>query len=155
MGLTMLGAKNNLSTVRVGQSGEDYLEAVLVLGQQKQAVRVKDLANRLGVSRPSVVAALAKLERGGLVRHERYGAVELTEAGHAVARSVDERHRLLFSFLRDTLGVPAARSAAEACLLEHALSAATSAKLLRFIEAQRRRGRAAPNRQARRANHVG
>jgi len=122
---------------RLGQSGEDYLEAVLVLGQEKRAVRVKDVAERLAVSRPSVVAALAKLERQGLVRHERYGAVELTEAGTRVATSVDERHRLLFSFIHETLGLPAGKASEEACALEHALSAETTARLLRLVEEQR------------------
>jgi DtxR family Mn-dependent transcriptional regulator len=125
------------SPTHVGQSGEDYLEAVLVLGQEKRAVRVKDVAERLGVSRPSVVAALAKLERQGLVRHERYGAAELTEAGARVATSVDKRHKLLFSFLHETLGLPAGKASEEACALEHALSAETTARLLRLVEEQR------------------
>lgn len=122
---------------QVSQSGEDYLEAVLVLGQERRVVRVKDVAERLGVSQPSVVAALAKLERQGLVRHERYGAVELTEAGAGVARSVDERHKLLFSFLHETLGLPAGKASGEACALEHALSAETTARLLRLVEEHR------------------
>ena len=122
---------------QVSQSGEDYLEAVLVLGQAKRVVRVKDVAGRLGVSQPSVVAALAKLERQGLARHERYGAVELTEAGAEVAASVDERHRLLFSFLHETLGLPAGEASEEACALEHALSVETTARLLRLVEEQR------------------
>jgi DtxR family transcriptional regulator, Mn-dependent transcriptional regulator len=122
---------------RLGQSGEDYLEAVLVLGQEKRTVRVKDVAERLGVSRPSVVAALAKLERQGLVRHERYGAVELTESGLTLAASVDERHKLLFSFLHETLGLPAGKASEEACALEHALSVETTARLLRLVEERR------------------
>ena len=122
------------SPARLGASGEDYLEAVLVLGREKRAVRVKDLAARLGVSRPSVVVALAKLERQGLARHERYGAVELTEAGTRLAESVDQRHRLLFSFLREALGRPAGKASAEACALEHALSAETTVRLQRLVE---------------------
>jgi DtxR family Mn-dependent transcriptional regulator len=121
----------------LGRSGEDYLEAVLVLGQEKRAVRVKDMADKLGVSRPSVVAALARLERQGMVRHEHYGAVELTEAGARLAASVDERHRLLFSFLHETLGLCREKASAEACALEHALSAETTARLLRLVEEQR------------------
>ncbi len=122
---------------RLGQSGEDYLEAILVLGQEKRAVRVKDVADKLHVSRPSVVAALAKLERQGLVRHERYGAVELTAAGAKLAVSVDERHRLLFSFLHETLGLSRDKASTEACALEHALSAETTVRLLRLVEEQR------------------
>jgi Mn-dependent DtxR family transcriptional regulator len=122
---------------RVGASGEDYLEAVLVLAGEKRVVRVKDVAERLRVSRPSVVAALARLEAQGLVRHEHYGAVELTEAGKKVAASVDERHRLLFSFLHETLGLPREKAEAEACALEHALSRETTVRLLKLVEEQR------------------
>ncbi len=134
----MLDKTNKSASARLGQSGEDYLEAVLVLGREKVVVRVKDLAERLTVSRPSVVAALAKLERKGLVRHERYGAVELTGAGTKLAESIDGRHRLLFFFLHETLGLPAGRAAKDACALEHALSAETTATLLRFVDGQRR-----------------
>jgi DtxR family transcriptional regulator, Mn-dependent transcriptional regulator len=134
----MLYATNkDTAPTRLGQSGEDYLEAVLVLGQDKRAVRVKDVADRLRVSRPSVVTALAKLERQGLVRHERYGAIELTEAGVTLAESVDERHKLLFSFLHETLGLPAGKASDEACALEHALSVETTARLLRLVEQHR------------------
>jgi DtxR family Mn-dependent transcriptional regulator len=133
----MLGKmKRERPPARLGQSGEDYLEAVLVLGRGGRVVRVKDVAKRLGVSRPSVVAGLAKLERQGLVEHERYGAVELTRAGAKVAESVDGRHRLLYSFLRETLELPPKRAAADACALEHALSPETAASLLRFVEQQ-------------------
>ena len=142
------------SAVPLGQSGEDYLEAVLVLGQEKRSVRVKDVADRLRVSRPSVVVALAKLERQGLVRHERYGAVELTEAGSKLAKSVDERHRLLFSFLHETLGLPATRASGDACALEHALSAETTARLLRFVEEQHRLVDRGPRPRRRRSAHA-
>ncbi|MBM3313543.1 metal-dependent transcriptional regulator [candidate division WOR-3 bacterium] len=138
---------------RVGRSGEDYLEAVLVLGREQRAVRVKDVAERLGVSRPSVVSALAKLERQGLVRHERYGAVELTADGAKVAASVDGRHKLLFSFLHETLGLPAAKASVEACALEHALSPQTTARLVRLVDQYRRltreRGRSLRSKAAR------
>ena len=134
----MLDKTNKRRPARLGQSGEDYLEAVLVLGQEKRAVRVKDLATQLGVSRPAVVVALAKLGQRGLLRHERYGAVELTEAGMRLAESVDERHRLLFSFLHETLGLAARKASVEACALEHALSAETTARLLRLVEDRRR-----------------
>jgi DtxR family Mn-dependent transcriptional regulator len=134
----MLGKmKRKRPPARLGRSGEDYLEAVLVLSRGGRIVRVKDVAKKLSVSRPSVVAGLAKLERQGLVKHERYGAVELTRAGAKVAESVDERHRLLFSFLHDALELPPKRAATDACALEHALSPETAASLLRFVERRR------------------
>jgi DtxR family Mn-dependent transcriptional regulator len=122
----------------LGQSGEDYLEAVLLLGRESKVVRVKDVADRLGVTRPSVVAALVQLEMRGLVRHERYGAVELTPAGLVRAEAVYRRHRLLYRFLRDVLGVCEAVAAVDACRLEHALSAETVRRLVQLVEFMRR-----------------
>jgi DtxR family Mn-dependent transcriptional regulator len=122
----------------LGQSGEDYLEAVLVLGQEKRAVRVKDVAGHLGVSRPSVVAALAQLERLGLVRHERYGDVELTLKGRVRAEAVYRRHRLVRAFLVQVLGVSKATADRDACLIEHSLSPETVSRLVAFVHRSRK-----------------
>ena len=122
----------------VGQSGEDYLEAVLVLGRGGDSVRVTELARRLGVSKPSVVNALAALETRGLLRHERYGGVELTARGRRVAREVDRRHRLLRGFLEDVLGVRSRTAEQDACRLEHDLSPETVRRLVRFVGKQGR-----------------
>jgi len=122
----------------VGRGAEDCLEAVLVLAAEKRVVRVRDLARRLGVSCPSVVAALAGLEEKGLVRHEHYGGVELTRAGAERARSVYERHQLLHGFLRDVLGVSEKVAARDACRMEHVLSPETVRLLVEFV---RRPGR--------------
>ncbi len=117
----------------LGESGEDYLEAVLVLSRQRRQVRVRDIAALMEVSQPSVVAALAQLERRGLVEHERYGAVGLTAAGAARAGVVHRRHRLLRRFLREVLGVSAAVAERDACRLEHSLSPETTGRLARLV----------------------
>jgi len=125
---------NNLAgALGLSQSAEDYLEAVLVLGQSGRMVRVTDLAERLTVSKPSVVAALASLEEKSLVRHEHYGGVELTAAGKSVAEEVYRRHRLLHEFLRDVLGVPDKIAAQDACRMEHVLSPETVNQLVRLV----------------------
>ena len=118
----------------LGQSGEDYLEAILVLSRQKPVVRVRDVAEHLGVSRPSVVAAVAALERRGLVNHEHYGGVELTAGGVAAAEVVQQRHDVLYRFLRDVLDVSERVAADDACRLEHALSCETAERLVQFME---------------------
>ncbi len=122
----------------LGQSGEDYLEAVLVLGQEKRAVRVKDVAGHLGVSRPSVVLALAGLEAKGLVRHERYGGIELTPSGRRVAQETDRRHRLVRTFLVQVLGVTEATADRDACRIEHSLSPETVSRLVEFTHGSRK-----------------
>ncbi len=127
---------------RLGSGAEDCLEAVLVLERGGGPVRVTALARRLGVSKPSVVAALAALERRGLARHERYGGVELTAAGRRRARETDRRHQLLREFLAGVLGVSAATAEADACRIEHGLSPETVSRLVTFVR-RRERGRRA------------
>jgi DtxR family Mn-dependent transcriptional regulator len=123
----------NIRRVRLGESAEDYLEATLALEATGRPVRVKDLAERMRVSRPSVVAALAALGDRGLVSHERYGAVELTAAGRRAAGEVERRHRLVSGFLRRVLGVSARTAEADACRIEHALSPETVERLGEYV----------------------
>lgn len=125
---------------QLGRSAEDYLEVVYIASQSGRHVRVTDIANELGVSKPSVVSALASLKRKGLVRHERYRGVELTVRGAAVADEVYRRHRFLAEFLRDVLGVPEAVAEREACEIEHVLSPETVERLVRMVEFYRAHG---------------
>ncbi len=135
---------NIYTPVRLGQSAEDYLEAILAVETSGRPVRVKNLAESLGVSRPSVVAALAALEEKGMVVHERYGGVELTAAGRAAASEVSRRHRVVRFFLEEVLGVSGKTADADACLIEHALSPETASRLAEFVARRRRRTAARP-----------
>lgn len=117
----------------LGRSAEDCLEAIFVLSRQAGPIRVRDLSRRLGVTCPTVISALAALEKKGLVKHERYGSVELTGRGRAVADEVDRRHRLLERFLVDVLGVNPGVAAVDACRIEHGLSSETMARLRYFV----------------------
>ncbi|MEO0079741.1 MAG: metal-dependent transcriptional regulator [candidate division WOR-3 bacterium] len=132
-------AKTHINRTRpLGQSCEDYLEAILVLERKGKVVRVRDVARFLEVSRPSVVAALAGLQKKGLVEHEHYGGVELTARGRALASAIDRRHRLIEDFLRDVLGVSDRVAAQDACRLEHALSAETAERLAALVRRLKR-----------------
>lgn len=103
------------------QSLEDYLEMVSFLADEGE-VRVTDIAVRLGVSKPSVLTALKTLEEQGLLEHERYRGVTLTERGKIRAAEIRERHDFLTSFLRDVVGVSPKIAEQDACKLEHILS---------------------------------
>lgn len=129
----------NSTAAKLGQSAEDYLEAILALEAAGRTVRVRDLALRLGVSRPSVVSALAVLSGKGMVVHERYGGVELTAAGRRAADEVSRRHRLVSRFLREVLGVSERVADADACRIEHALSAETVDRLVALMARRKRR----------------
>jgi DtxR family Mn-dependent transcriptional regulator len=121
------------NTLGLTESAQDYLEALLVTTQDRRVVRISDIARRLGVRLPSVVAMLKGLSAKGLVTHERYGLVELTEAGRAEAQEVLARHKAIYRFLNGFLGVSEATAEADACRIEHVLSPDTVKRLLKLV----------------------
>ena len=118
------------------ESGEDYLEAILVLKQERGMVRSIDVAQHLGFSKPSVSRAMSILKADGLVEMDRDGSLELTEAGSEVAEEIYRRHCLLTRWLTN-IGVSAETAAADACRLEHVISPETFQRLQEFAEQYR------------------
>jgi DtxR family Mn-dependent transcriptional regulator len=116
------------------QSNEDYLEAILVIGLSKKVVRIKDLAEYLKLKRPSVVSGIKHLAKKNLVQHEHYGYVELTEKGEVLAKATYKRHKTLFKFLHNLLGIDSAIAEKDACRMEHYVTSETFNQLLKFIE---------------------
>lgn len=118
--------------MRVYESAEDYLEAILVIGQRRGAVRSIDVANELGFSKPSVSVAMKKLRESGHIEMAPDGLIRLLPSGRAVAEQIYERHRTLADFFV-YLGVDEASASADACRVEHDLSAGTFEKLKEHI----------------------
>ena len=114
--------------MHVYESAEDYLEAILVIGQRRGAVRSIDVANELGFSKPSVSVAMKKLRESGHIEMDQEGLIRLLPSGRAVAERIYERHRMLTDFFI-WLGVDEASASADACLVEHDLSPETFEKL--------------------------
>ena len=110
--------------MNIYESAEDYLEAILALREQKGTVRSIDVAQYLGYSKPSVSRAVSILKSNGYLTMERDGRLELTPQGEANAQRVYERHRFLSQWLVK-LGVSPEVAAADACRIEHDLSAET------------------------------
>ena len=117
----------------LSQSLEDYLEQILITKMEKGVVRVKDIVERLGVSSASVVGALQHLEKDGLVRHERYGYIELTEKGKKRARCVYSKHSAIMRFFTDVLGIPPEVAESDACSFEHFISPLCFQRMLLFM----------------------
>jgi DtxR family Mn-dependent transcriptional regulator len=115
-------------------SMEDYLEAIAKLREEANEVRVTQISKRLGVKKPSVTAALRRLSEEGLVKHRRYGRVELTREGQGVAEEVMRRHGVLFRFLTEILDVDPDTAEEDACKVEHSLSVASLERLAKFVE---------------------
>ena len=103
------------------ESGEDYLEAILMIGQEKGMVRSVDIANQLGYSKPSVSVAVRNLCDSGHLTMDEDKHLHLTDAGKAVAERIYDRHRTLEAILI-SLGVDKAQAAKDACKVEHDLS---------------------------------
>ena len=105
----------------VHESGEMYLEAILVLSQKNSFVRSVDVGEYLGYSKPSVSRAMGILRRENYIHMDKDGAITLTEEGRRIAEMIYERHALL-SELLIRLGVSEETASADACKMEHAVS---------------------------------
>ncbi len=107
--------------MNVHESGEMYLEAILVLWRKNNYVRSIDVGEYLGYSKPSVSRAMGLLRKGGLITVEKDGALLLTDEGRAIAEKIYERHTVLSSVLMQ-LGVPEKIASEDACKIEHVIS---------------------------------
>lgn len=116
------------------QSGEDYLEAILMLHLEKNYVRAVDVAHELEVSKPSVSRAMGILRDGGFIRIADDGNITLTETGKEVAETIYERHTVLSQWLID-LGVSPETAADDACKMEHHISAESFEALKKHLRA--------------------
>lgn len=117
----------------IHESGQDYLEAILILSEKSPMVRSIDIAAFLGVTKPSVSRAMAILKNGGLVEMGFDGALKLTESGYAIAASMYERHQFLTEFLT-SLGVNRQTATEDACRMEHVISEESFRKLREYAE---------------------
>lgn len=105
----------------VHESGEMYLEAILVLTKKLGFVRSIDVSEYLGYSKPSVSRAMGILRSGDYIIMEKDGSITLTDTGREIAEKIYERHTVLTKVLVQ-IGVSPETAAADACKLEHAIS---------------------------------
>lgn len=117
--------------MKLGESLEDYLEAMLIL-EKSGKIRSVDVAKHLHVSKPSVNNALCILKEKGYVTQENYKDIHLTEAGRKEAQLVFERHIMLRSFLKDILKVEEEQADIDACKIEHIISEETFQKFKQY-----------------------
>ena len=119
----------------VHESGEMYLEAILVLSKKNGFVRSIDVSEYLGYSKPSVSRAMGLLRQGEYIVVESDGAITLTDSGREIAEKIYERHTFLTSLLVK-LGVAEETAAADACRLEHAISDESFQAIKRYVARQ-------------------
>ena len=115
------------------ESGEMYLETILLLSRRGKPVRSIDVAERMGYSKPSVSRAVSLLRSGGFLSVDENGFLSLTDEGLRVAERTYERHTVLTElFVR--LGVSEETAAEDACRIEHVISEETFAAIKRHAE---------------------
>lgn len=122
--------------MKLHASGEDYLEAVLILEQKKGSARSVDVAEQLGVSKPSVSRAVSLLKDGGFLRVED-NYLYLTDEGREIAEKIYEKHCYFRRRLIDA-GVDEMTAEKEACMMEHSLSDESFDKLKKSTEGKKR-----------------
>ena len=119
------------------ESGEMYLETILILQNKNGAVRSLDVAEYMGFSKPSVSRAMGLLRNGGYILTDKDGFLTLTDSGRKRAEKIYERHTVLTEMLIG-LGVPPEIAADDACKIEHDLSDETFAAIKEHIRATRK-----------------
>ncbi len=117
----------------INESVEDYLEAILMLKEEKGMVRSIDVVRLLNYSKPSISRAMSRLRENGYITMDKEGWLDLTPAGSAIAERIYERHRLLTDWLI-LLGVAPEVARTDACRMEHDMSAETFSCIRAHIE---------------------
>ncbi len=112
----------------IKQSGEDYLETILILKNRKGEVRSVDIAREMNLSKPSVCRAVRILKENELITIDENGFITLTESGKKRAESIYERHVILTGWLT-SIGVSEKTAAKDACRIEHDISDESFEKL--------------------------
>lgn len=125
--------KDQAKNLLLSQSLEDYLKAILELKEEYREIRITDLAKKMKVAKSSVNQAIAKLSEFELIRHEKYGPLDLTATGEQKARQVKERHQILTRYFIECLKIEDNIAEQEACYIEHYLSPTTMEKLNIFL----------------------
>ena len=118
--------------MKIQESAENYLEAILILMQKNGQVRSIDVAHYTGFSKPSISRAVGLLRDNGYVSIDQNGLLGLTEAGLKIAETIYERHTVLTDLLTK-LGVSPETAAEDACRIEHVISAETFDKLKEHV----------------------
>lgn len=118
----------------LSESLEDYLEVIFRLQQNRKTIRVRDIARAKAVKTPSVVSALQRLHREGLINYRQREYVELTESGRQLGFRLYQRHTFLKKYLTDFLQVNPDTAEKDACAMEHAISVETLERVAAMVE---------------------
>ena len=116
------------------ESGENYLETILMLQNKNGSVRSIDIANELEYTKPSISRAMGILRKNGYITMDDSGQILLTELGRKKAEEIYERHLLITKFLMETLGIERQLADKDACRIEHVISQETFERIKAKVE---------------------
>lgn len=119
--------------MKLQESGENYLETILILEGKNGFVRSIDIANELDYTKPSISRAIGVLKKAGYVTVGQGGQILLTQSGRERANSIYERHRLITRYLCQTLGLDEKVAEEDACRIEHVISQQTVDRIRDFL----------------------
>ena len=119
--------------MHIQESGEMYLETILILSKKMEHVRSVDIGEYMGYSKPSVSRAVGLLRNGGFIDVDNSGHITLTDAGKNHAEKILEKHRILTKILT-SIGVSEETAAEDACKIEHVLSDETFDAIKKIIQ---------------------
>ncbi len=119
--------------MKIHESGENYLETILVLQNKNGSVRSIDIASELDFTKASVSRAMSILKNEGYINMEAGGNISLTEKGLNRANMVYERHRLITEYLIKALDISAEIATSDACRIEHVISEESFEKIKEWI----------------------
>jgi Mn-dependent DtxR family transcriptional regulator len=120
--------------VSIHESGENYLETILILQNKLGFVRSVDIANELDYTKPSISRAVSILKNADYITVEDSGQILLTEKGLEKANEIYDRHRIITRFLVQSLGVSSETADQDACRIEHIISTETFSKIKKYVE---------------------
>lgn len=118
--------------IKIQESGENYLETILMLQRQGVDVRSIDIAVELGYTKPSISRAMSILKANDFIVMDSKGYITLTEKGREVAERMYERHLFLSSCL-EKIGVSKETAVKDACRIEHVISQESFEKLKEYV----------------------
>lgn len=122
--------------MKIQESGENYLETILMLKERNGYVRAVDIANELNFSKPSVSKAMSVLKEAGHVKVDGLNQILLTDTGQEIAEKIYERHLILTEYLT-SLGVDEEIAVKDACRIEHVISPESFDKIKELVEKSR------------------
>lgn len=122
--------------MKMQESGENYLETILLLKQQHGFVRSIDVAEKLGYSKPSISRAMGLLRKNGYIEIEPSGNILFTPMGQEKAEAIYERHRMITQYLIQTLRVDPEIAEKDACRIEHVISQELFDHIKQYVQSQ-------------------